>query len=86
MAIRSNFTTFAANIKLFVFLIMKVIKARKILKALRDDGWILKYQVGSHAQYIHPTKPGKVTINGTGNDDIYGNLLKSIEEQSGLKF
>lgn len=41
---------------------MKVIKARKILKALRDDGWILKHQVGSHAQYVHPTKPGKVTI------------------------
>ena len=37
---------------------MKVIKARKILKALRDDGC----------------------------DDIYGDLLKSIEEQSGLKF
>ena len=50
----------------------KVIKARKILKALRDDGWILKHQVGSHAQYVHPTKPGKVTINGTGNDDVYG--------------
>ena len=58
----------------------KVIKARKILKALRDDGWILKHQVGSHAQYVHPTKPGKVTINGTGNDDVYG------EEQSGLEF
>ena len=64
----------------------KVIKARKILKALRDDGWILKHQVGSHAQYVHPTKPGKVTINGTGIDDVYGDLLKSIEEQSGLEF
>ena len=49
---------------------MKVIKVRKILKALRDDGWT----------------PGKVTINGTGNDDVYGDLLKSIEEQSGLEF
>ena len=48
----------------------KVIKARKILKAL----------------YVHPTKPGKVTVNGTGNDDVYGDLLKSIEEQSGLEF
>lgn len=65
---------------------MKVIKARKILKALKDDGWILKHQVGSHAQYVHPTKHVKVTINGTGNDDVYGDLLKSIEEQSGLKF
>jgi predicted RNA binding protein YcfA (HicA-like mRNA interferase family) len=42
-----------------MFEIMKVIKARKILKALIDDGWTLKHQVGSHAQYVHPTKPGK---------------------------
>ena len=35
---------------------MKVIKARKILKALKDDGWILKHQVGSHAQFVHPTR------------------------------
>jgi predicted RNA binding protein YcfA (HicA-like mRNA interferase family) len=69
-----------------MFEVMKVIKVRKILKALRDDGWTLKHQVGSHAQYVHPTKPGKVTINGTGNDDVYGDLLKSIEEQSGLEF
>lgn len=65
---------------------MKIIKARKILKALEKDGWILRHQVGSHAQYVHPTKSGKVTINATGNDDIYGDLLKSIEKQSGLKF
>ena len=84
MAVRSNITTFAAENIMKV--LMKVIKARKILKALRDDGWILKHQVGSHAQYVHPTKPGKVTINGTGNDDVYGDLLKSIEEQSGLEF
>ena len=69
-----------------MFEIMKVIKARKILKALIDDGWTLKHQVGSHAQYVHPTKPGKVTVNGTSNDDVYGDLLKSIEEQSGLEF
>ena len=84
MAVRSNITTFAAENIMKV--LMKVIKARKILKALKDDGWILKHQVGSHAQYVHPTKPGKVTINGTGNDDVYGDLLKSIEEQSGLEF
>lgn len=26
------------------------------------DGWVLKSQVGSHRQYKHPTKKGKVTI------------------------
>ena len=27
------------------------------------DGWVLKSQVGSHRQYKHPTKKGKVTIS-----------------------
>lgn len=26
------------------------------------DGWIFKSQTGSHRHYIHPAKPGKVTI------------------------
>ena len=31
-------------------------------KLILADGWILKSQAGSHRQYIHPTKKGKVTI------------------------
>lgn len=31
-------------------------------KLILADGWILKSQVGSHRQYIRPTKKGKVTI------------------------
>ncbi len=85
MFIRSKITIFAVEIQNFI-MSKKVIKIRKILKALRNDGWVLKHQVGSHAQYVHPTKPGKVTINCTGNDDVYGELLKSIEKQSGLEF
>ncbi|MDR1616331.1 MAG: type II toxin-antitoxin system HicA family toxin, partial [Syntrophomonadaceae bacterium] len=27
-----------------------------------NDGWTLKTIKGSHHQYVHPTKPGKVTI------------------------
>lgn len=65
---------------------MKVIKVTKILKALKADGWVLVHQVGSHRQYHHPQKSGKVTVNGKESDDIFGTLLKSIEEQSGLKF
>ncbi len=37
-------------------------KASEIEKLIKADGWILKTQKGSHRQYIHPTKPGKVTI------------------------
>lgn len=65
---------------------MKNVKVSKILSALRDDGWTLAHQVGSHRQFKHPTKSGKVTVNGKESDDICGPLLKSIENQSGLKF
>lgn len=65
---------------------MNVIKVVKILKALKADGWVLDHQKGSHRQYHHPTKKGTVTVNGKESDDVWGALLKSIEEQSGLKF
>lgn len=65
---------------------MKVVKTSKILSDLIKDGWILVHQVGSHRQFKHPTKKGKVTVNGKGSDDVWGAKLKSIESQSGLKF
>lgn len=65
---------------------MKVIKVSAILDALQADGWQLVHQVGSHRQFKHPTKKGKVTVNGKKSGDVWGDLLKSIEKQSGLKF
>lgn len=65
---------------------MKVIKVSAIISALEADGWIKVAQRGSHRQYKHPLKRGKVTVNGHPGDDVYGFLLKSIETQSGLKF
>lgn len=65
---------------------MKVIKVSAIIKALINDGWYLVHQKGSHRQYKHSTKEGKVTVNGKPSDDVSGNLLSSIEKQSGLKF
>ncbi len=65
---------------------MKVIKVSAVIKQLKADGWYLYRQRGSHRQFKHPDKPGKVTINGKKSTDITGNLLKSIERQAGLKF
>lgn len=65
---------------------MKVVKTSKILKDLKKDGWYLVHQVGSHRQFRHPHKKGKVTVNGHESDDVYGWKLKSIEQQSGLEF
>ena len=65
---------------------MKVVKGAKILSDLGKDGWYLVHQKGSHRKYKHPTKKGSVTVNGTSATDFWGNLLKSIENQSGLVF
>ncbi|MCL1867857.1 MAG: type II toxin-antitoxin system HicA family toxin [Paludibacter sp.] len=56
------------------------------MKDLKDDGWYLVNYEGSHKQFEHPTKPGKVTVNGTPSTDFWGKLLKSIENQSGIIF
>ena len=37
-------------------------KIRDIIKRIEADGWRTVRQAGSHRQYRHPTKPGKVTI------------------------
>ena len=41
-------------------------------------------QAGSHKQFKHPTKPGRVTVIHPVKDMKIG-TLKSIEKQSGLK-
>lgn len=65
---------------------MKTVKVSKILRILEKDGWVKDRQKGSHRQFMHPTKKGTVTVNGGKNDDVWGFLPKSIEEQSGLVF
>lgn len=65
---------------------MKNVKVSKILRDLKKDGWVIVRQKGSHRQFNHPVKKGTVTVNGGEDDDVWGFLLKSIENQSGLVF
>jgi predicted RNA binding protein YcfA (HicA-like mRNA interferase family) len=60
-------------------------KVRDLLKQLENDGWLLKNQVGSHRQFVHPVKPGKATVNGHPSDDVPKGTLNSILKQAGLK-
>ena len=52
---------------------------------LRDDGWVLVATRGSHRQYKHPTKPGRVTVHGKPSDDLAPGTLNSVLKQAGLK-
>ena len=60
-------------------------KVREIIKRIEDDGWYLVNQVGSHRQYKHPTKKGRVTIAGNPGDDIALGTLNSVLKQASLK-
>jgi predicted RNA binding protein YcfA (HicA-like mRNA interferase family) len=58
---------------------------RQVIKLLEEDGWYLVTSRGSHRQYKHPTKPGRVTVAGNMNDDLAPGTLNSILKQAGLK-
>jgi predicted RNA binding protein YcfA (HicA-like mRNA interferase family) len=60
-------------------------KAREVLRMLNDDGWFLVATRGSHRQFKHPTKPGRVTVPGKPNDDLAPGTVNSILKQAGLK-
>jgi predicted RNA binding protein YcfA (HicA-like mRNA interferase family) len=60
-------------------------KVRDIIKMLEDDGWYLVATRGSHHQYKHPVKTGRVTIAGSPNHDIALGTLNSILKQAQLK-
>lgn len=49
------------------------------------DGWYLYNQKGSHRQFKHPVKKGKVTVNGKSGDHLSQFLLNSIFKQAGWK-
>lgn len=58
-------------------------KPKELLKILKDDGWEIKNQKGSHIQLVHNLKGGKVTVPNH-NKDLKLGTLKSIIKQAGL--
>ncbi len=64
---------------------MKGYSSREVISILKADGWYEVNCEGSHHQFKHPTKKGRVTVKHPDKDmDI--ETIKSIEKQSGLKF
>ena len=60
-------------------------KVRDVIKLIEQDGWRLVAQRGSHRQYKHPTKKGRVTVPGHPSHDLNPNTLKSVMIQAGLQ-
>ena len=64
---------------------MKSYSSREVIQKLKEDGWYEVNTVGSHHQFKHPVKKGRVTVKHP-DKDIPPKTLKSIERQSGLTF
>ena len=61
------------------------LKPREMEKIILADGWVFKEQNGSHSQYVHPTKEGKVTIPFHKGKELGRRTELSIRRQAGLK-
>jgi predicted RNA binding protein YcfA (HicA-like mRNA interferase family) len=61
------------------------LKVREIIRQLEKDGWFLATIRGSHRQFKHACKSGRVTIAGHPNDDLPPGTLNSIRKQAGWK-
>jgi predicted RNA binding protein YcfA (HicA-like mRNA interferase family) len=59
--------------------------AGQVIRLLEKNGWVLKTQKGSHKQFVHPEKPGKITVASHGKKEIPPGTLKSILKLAGLK-
>jgi predicted RNA binding protein YcfA (HicA-like mRNA interferase family) len=58
--------------------------SREVIRRLKEGGWFEVAQTGSHKQFKHPVRPGRVTVPFLKKDLPVG-TLKSIEKQSGIK-
>ncbi len=60
-------------------------KVAAIIKLIEEDGWRLVAVRGSHRQFRHPNKPGRVTVPDKPSRELSRDLEKSILKQAGLQ-
>lgn len=64
---------------------MRRYKVSEVIRMLEADGWYLVAQKGSHRQYRHPLKKGRVTVNEKPSATLDQFILNSIWKQAGWK-
>jgi predicted RNA binding protein YcfA (HicA-like mRNA interferase family) len=62
-----------------------MMKISEILELLKEDGWYLVATRGSHRQFKHPVKQGRVTVAGKPSDDVSPGTKNSIFKQAGWR-
>ncbi len=59
-------------------------RSREVIELLEADGWYEVAVKGSHHQFKHPTKPGRVTVPHPKSEIAKG-TLHNIMKTAGLK-
>lgn len=60
-------------------------KVAAVLRMLKDEGWVLVATRGSHRQFKHPDRPGRVTVAGKPSDDLAAGTLASVLKQARIR-
>ncbi len=60
-------------------------KVRDVIRMVEKDGWYQVAQRGSHRQFKHSSKPGKVTVAGHPSEEVALGTYNNILKQAGLK-
>jgi predicted RNA binding protein YcfA (HicA-like mRNA interferase family) len=60
------------------------VDSREVIRRLQAAGWYRVATKGSHHQFKHPSRPGRVTVPHPRRD-IPAGTLKSIEKQAGIE-
>jgi predicted RNA binding protein YcfA (HicA-like mRNA interferase family) len=59
-------------------------KVKEIIRLIENDGWFLVSTKGSHRQFKHGKKSGRVTVAGKLSDDLSPAMENSIRKQAVL--
>jgi len=61
------------------------VKVKDIIKRLHHEGWKQVRMKGSHRQFKHPLKNGRVTVAGKPSENVAPGTTNSIFKQAGWK-
>lgn len=60
-------------------------KVRDLIRLLEQDGWVHIGTRGSHRQFKHPDRSGRVTVPGKLSDTVAVGTESSIFKQAGWR-
>ncbi len=53
---------------------------RELIRLLKDNGWVMLRQKGSHCQFVHPNRPDKITIPYKIKKNIELSVKRQLEK------